>query len=83
MNVSQFVRINASPKQPQSPTASVIASHNVKGVKMAMNAAADHTLSFGLMPNRNAAPIRNSAALSNMAKVSASGISHSMPKAMK
>ena len=58
--VSQFVKIIASPKHPQSETGLVIASINVNTVKNDIKITSIQVASLYLYPNNSEIPTRNS-----------------------
>jgi len=81
--VCQFVRIMASPKQPQSLTGFVSASTRVNGVKKAMNSRDPHAMRDTHKLNNRAVPIRNSASERAKEKNNVVAFIQPMPKALK
>ena len=65
-NVSQFVNIQASPKQPQSATGSKIARYRVNGVMTIININANEEANVLRVPKNREMPTKNSMADSVM-----------------
>ena len=64
--VSQFVRMIASPKQPQSETGFMIARYSVKGVMKNIKTKREIVVSFRRMPKNKKTPNVNSITANNI-----------------
>ena len=81
--VCQFVRIMASPKQPQSLTGFVSANTRVNGVKKAINNREPHAIRDTHKLNNRAIPIRNSTSERAKEKNNVVAFIQPIPKALK